>query len=74
MKTLPILASIASLAALAAFVLLPLSFEMTCSLLFGAGLAAIVYSDYARVIRSGQMQYATAAVPAKRSERFGLAA
>ena len=71
MKTLPILAAVA---ALAAFATLPLNFETTCSVLFGAGLAIIVYGDYARTIRSGQMYPAKIAAAKKRSERFGLAA
>jgi len=70
MKTLPLFALAAALAALA---LLPLTFETACSVLFATGLALVVYSDYARVIRPVQPCVATVA-PAPRSERFGLAA
>ena len=70
MKTLPALTFIA---ALAAFVLLPLNFEVTASLLFAAGFAAIFLSDYSRVARSLR-QPIPVAVHSPRKERFGLAA
>jgi len=53
MKTLPV---IAFLAALAAFVLVPLSFETSGSLLFSAGLLCILMGDYGRPVRSLQLR------------------
>ena len=72
MKTLP---SLAFIAALVAFVFLPLNFVVTGSLLFAAGLTAILVSDYGRsprpiVVHATPM---VAALP-QRTARFGLAA
>jgi hypothetical protein len=72
MKTLP---ALSFLAALVAFVVLPLNFEISGSLLFSAGLAAILIADYTRPVRAPRLATCTAAVAASgRSERFGLAA
>ena len=72
MKTLPALAFIA---ALVAFVLLPVNFVATVSALFGAGLAAILISDYRRGLRPLKLRTApVVALTPQRSERFGLAA
>ncbi|MDO8543747.1 MAG: hypothetical protein Q7S40_25170 [Opitutaceae bacterium] len=69
MKSLPALAFVA---ALAAFVVLPLSFAVGGSILFSAGLVAIVFSDYTRTC-GGFLS--TSNVRARlRGERFGLAA
>ena len=72
MKTSPIFA-LALAAALAAFFFLPFTFEIVCSVLFAAGLALVVYSDYARAIQPVTPCMATVA-PTGRSERLGLAA
>ena len=69
MKALPVLTFIAALVAL---VSLPASFETTVSLLFVAGLASLMASDYARVLPLPRA--APVAVATKRTERFGLAA
>ncbi|MEO5958464.1 MAG: hypothetical protein ABIZ49_00225, partial [Opitutaceae bacterium] len=71
MKTLLALASIA---ASVAFVLFQFSFEISVSLLFAAGFAAIVISDYTRPVRSLVAAPAAEAVALRRKERFGLAA
>ncbi len=71
MKTLP---AIAFIAALGAFVLFPLSFEIGGSLLFAAGVASIVFSDYSRRMRTLALPPVAAQVAARRTERFGLAA
>ena len=72
MKTIP---AFAFIAALVAFVLLPVNFVATVSLLFGAGLAAILISDYSRAPRLLKVRPARVAVlTPPRSERFGLAA
>jgi hypothetical protein len=70
MKTLPALAT-TSFAALVAVVLSSASFEFTTSALFAAGFVAIVLSDYARAVRPVS---AETAVPARHTERLGLAA
>ena len=72
MKSLP---SLAFIAALVAFVFLPVNFVVTGSLLFAAGLATIVVADYGRSYRP-LMVPATPRVAAlpQRTERFGLAA
>ena len=70
MKTSPIFALAA---AFAAFVFLPLTFEVVCSVLFATGLAVMVYGDYARAIQPVTPCMAKAA-PTGRSERLGLAA
>lgn len=63
----------AFIAALVAFVVLPVSFAPALSALFAAGFVAIVLSDYSRrPVLSGGGLPAAAAV--SRSERFGLAA
>ncbi len=59
----------AALAATAAFALLPLSFEVTVSVLFGAGLFLLAAGDYSRrqrVLPVGQ--------PIARIEKHALAA
>src|SRR5260221_2308701 len=73
MKTLP---ALAFLAALVAFVLLPLRFETTGMILFAAGFAAIAVGDYARKRRPLRVSAFSAPVVAApgRKERFGLAA
>lgn len=48
MKTLPILAF---LAALAAFLFAPITIELAGSLIFGTGLACIFAADYTRTVR-----------------------
>lgn len=61
------------IAALVAFVLLPVSFYVAGSALFAAGFVAIVFSDYSR--RAGfTPPRAVAAVTLPSRERFGLAA
>jgi hypothetical protein len=52
---------------------LPLNVEVTGSLIFGAGLVAIAFNDYARRSRPLSERRA-AVVAAPRTERFGLAA
>jgi hypothetical protein len=70
MKTLLPLSFIA---AIFAFLIFPLSFEVAMSLLVGAGFATIAFSDYSRTSRV--LPVATAAGHAiARRERFGLAA
>jgi hypothetical protein len=71
MKTLPALAFIV---ALAAFILFPLRFEIAGSILFAAGFAAIIVSDYTRTLRPLRIPAAPVGVAAERKERFGLAA
>lgn len=71
MKTVPILTF---LLALGAFLLSPLSFEISTSLLFATGFAAIALSDYGRRVRPLQLPPVAAVVTARRTERFGLAA
>jgi hypothetical protein len=70
MKTFPALAFVA---ALFAFVVFPLRFEIAGSLLFAAGFAAIALSDYTRSSRPLRARVPVA-VPSSRKERFGLAA
>jgi hypothetical protein len=71
MKTLPALTFIA---ALGAFVILPVSFEVAGSALFAAGFFSIALSDYSRRTRPLQLPAVAAVVSARRTERFGLAA
>ena len=71
MKSLP---AIAFIAALGAFVVLPLNFEIGGSALFAAGFLAIMISDYSRRTRALRMPAVAAVVSARRTERFGLAA
>jgi hypothetical protein len=72
MKTLT---AFAFIAALVAFVILPVNFVATVSVLFGAGLAAILMADYTRGPRILNVRPApVAAMTPSRSERFGLAA
>jgi hypothetical protein len=71
MKTLLALTSVA---ALVAFVLFQFSFEISVSLLFATGFAAIVISDYTRPVRSLVPASAVKAGAARRKERLGLAA
>jgi hypothetical protein len=70
MKTLSTLALIS---AFAAFLLVPLSFEISVSLLFAAGFTAIAFTDYARTMRSLRVP-APVPVTSVRKEKFGLAA
>ena len=67
------LSALALVAAPVAFVFSPLSFEISVSLLFAAGFAAIAYTDYARTSRPVRIP-ATVGVITERKERFGLAA
>jgi hypothetical protein len=72
MKTLPALAFIA---AFAAFFLLPVNFVTTVSVIFGAGLVAMLIADYGRGPRTITLPTASVvALAPQRSERFGLAA
>lgn len=71
MKTLP---AFAFIAALVAFLVLPLSFVVGGSILFAAGLVAIVLSDYARPPVPLRVAAKTAVGAPARSARFGLAA
>jgi hypothetical protein len=72
MKTLP---AVTFFAAIAAFLLLPLSFEVATSLVFAAGFGAIAFSDYSRRLRPLTVSApSAAAVATSRTERFGLAA
>jgi hypothetical protein len=72
MKTLP---AFAFIAALVAFVLLPVNVVATVSVLFVTGLAAVFISDYSRGPRILSVRRApVAALAPPRSERFGLAA
>ncbi len=73
MKTLPL---IALLSALVAFVLLPLSLEISGSLLFAAGLLCILMGDYSRPVRSLQTrdEVLSFAPAASRAPALGLAA
>ena len=72
MKTLPALVFVA---ALAAFVVLPVNFVASLSALFAAGLLAILVSDYSHRPRGLSLRPARViAMPAQRTERFGLAA
>ena len=70
MKALP---ALAIPAALAGFVFFPLSFEISVSVLFALGFAAITLSDYSRT-RRPLLIPVNAAVASPRKERFGLAA
>ena len=70
MKTFPALAFVA---ALVAFVLFPLRFEIAGSILFAAGFVAIAFSDYTRISRPLRV-HAPVAATSSRKERFGLAA
>ena len=60
-------------AAVAAFLFLPVTFELGASLLAGVGFLAIVFFDYARPLRRVALTDRVA-VPLSRKERFGLAA
>ena len=70
MKTISTLALIS---AFAAFLLVPLSFEISVSLLFAAGFTAIALTDYARTMRPLRVS-APIPVTTVRKEKFGLAA
>jgi len=75
MKTLPV---IAFLAALAAFVFSPLSFEVAGSLLFGTGLLCMIAADYGRgaeaAVRTAPVIDLPPAVPHRPVQHFELAA
>lgn len=72
MKTLPFLAFAA---APIAFLALPVNFAAAVSVLFGAGLIALLVSDYAYSPRPLVWRHPVrAALPAQRVERLGLAA
>jgi hypothetical protein len=71
MKTL---LSLASVAALSAFSLSFVSFEVATSLLIGAGLLAIAFNDYARRVRPLVTEMTPADAAALGRERFRLAA
>ncbi|MBI5768128.1 MAG: hypothetical protein HZA93_10055 [Verrucomicrobia bacterium] len=72
MKTLPIFALVA---APVAFIALPVNFVAAVSVLFGTGLVALLISDYGHAPRPlAWGRTAVAALPAPRTERFGLAA
>jgi len=70
MKTI---SALALTAAFTAFLLVPLSFEISVSLLFAAGFTAIAFTDYARTLRPLRVP-AAAEVTTVRKEKFGLAA
>ena len=67
------LLTFAFVSALAAFLFSPVRLEVGVSLLFTAGFAAIVLSDYTRRVRPLRIVTPITATPARR-ERFGLAA
>jgi hypothetical protein len=67
------LSALALVAAPVAFVFVPLSFEISVSLLFAAGFVAIAFTDYARTPRPLRVP-AAVEVTTSRKERFGLAA
>jgi hypothetical protein len=69
MKTLPV---IAFLAALAAFVLLPISFNLAATLFFVTGITPILIADYTRPLRP--LRAVSASKVAVSRERFRLAA
>jgi len=73
MKTLPALTTVA---ALAAFVLLPHTLPIAASLLFGTCLIGIFAADYARTIKPLAMPAKLVEFPrpARRAPAFGLAA
>jgi len=71
MKTLP---ALGFLAALVAFLIFPVSFEVTGSLLFAGGFVAIAISDYARRTRPLAVPHASVVARPPCRERFGLAA
>ena len=73
MKTLPL---IAFLAALAAFLFAPVSLEISCSLLFAAGFLGILISDYHRPVRppATGRTLVSFAPAAPRAPALGLAA
>ena len=71
MKTIP---SLTFIAALGAFLLFPVSFEIAGSALFAAGFVAIAFCDYSRRARPLELPAVAAIVAARRTERFGLAA
>jgi hypothetical protein len=60
-------------AAVAAFLFLPVTFEIGASILVAAGFLAIAFHDYARPLRRVAITDRVA-VPLSRKERFGLAA
>jgi len=60
-------------AAIFAFLIIPLSFEVAMSCLVSAGFLAIAITDYSRAART-LIIAAPATVPISRQERFGLAA
>ena len=68
MKTLP---AIAFLAALAAALLLPMSFAAACTLTFATGFVAVLLGDYAQPVSSSLVPVVSAA---NRPEKFRLAA
>lgn len=75
MKTSTILAYSASLAAAAvAFFLLQVSFEISVSILFAAGLVGITLADYASLIEPAAPARAVLPVEVPRVERYRLAA
>ena len=71
MKTLP---AFAFIAALVAFLVLPISFVVGGSILVAAGLATIVLKDYSPRPVPLRVAATTAVAASMRSERFGLAA
>jgi hypothetical protein len=73
MKTFPLFATVAILAAFVAFLFFPFRFEITFSALFAGGLAMIAFSDYRRAARQLPAPAPVAVTPS-RKERFGLAA
>ena len=75
MKNSSIIASVASIAALTvAFVFLQVSFELSVSILFAAGLVGIALADYARVIQPHAPHGSVLPLEAQRIERYRLAA
>ena len=71
MKTLPVLALLATFTALA---LAPLNLFAAGSLFFATGLVSILVADYGRVYRPVMAHRARVATLPQRTERFGLAA
>ena len=61
------------IAALGAFIALPINFEVAGSMLFAAGVMAVAVCDYSRSMRPMDVPAPLAVTP-RRAERFGLAA
>ena len=71
MKIVPFISFIA---ALAAFLVLPIRFEVATAVLFGLGFFGVVIADYSRPVRPLRVAGGLGASVRGRRERFGLAA